>query len=289
MAQSCPKVPFHGKFVDVSVHLRRDSVAARKDEEKILAVPRSYRESSITMKHCHLAVFAFTLLLSTAAFCQSDSETGTPGVGVKVSSLGVGSEVATPVVRIVNFRAGFNVLGYSRNFSKDGISYGGHLNFKTIEGHIDIFPFGGKFHVSPGFLAYLDDPIKATAFVPGAQSFTLGGTVYYSDPATPTNGTGKIDFNQGAPIITVGWGNLVPRKHSKHFSFPVELGIAFQGPPKATLNLSGNVCDSPGINCRSVADPNVQAGIAAEQNKINNSVSFFQTYPIIAAGFGYKF
>ncbi|MGC1371246.1 MAG: hypothetical protein WA824_03815 [Candidatus Sulfotelmatobacter sp.] len=235
-------------------------------------------------------VCATLFLCAAVTFCQSDSNLGAVGVGVKVSTLGVGAEVATPVLRRVNLRAGFNVLGYSRGFSNDGISYDGHLNFKTVEGHIDFFPFGGKFHVSLGFLAYLDDPIKATAFVPGGQSFTLGGVTYYSDTAVPTSGSGKIDFNQGAPTLTVGWGNLVPRKHGKHFSFPVELGVAFQGSPQSTLNLTGNVCALPGVGCRSVAsDPTVQSNVVAQQNKINNSISFLQAYPIISAGFGYKF
>jgi hypothetical protein len=244
------------------------------------------------LQELRLAVFACTLLLlsSAAAPGQSNSGEGSVGVGVKVSTLGVGAEVATEVLPRLNFRAGFNVLGYSTDFSKDGVPYDGHLNFKTIEGHIDFFPFGGKFHVSPGFLAYLDDPIKASAFVPGGQSFTLGGVTFYSDTAVPTSGTGKIDFNQAAPIITVGWGNLVPRHHDKHFSFPVELGVAFQGSPKATLNLIGNVCTSPGANCSPAATtPTVQTQVIAEQNKINNSVSFFQAYPIISLGFGYKF
>jgi hypothetical protein len=249
-------------------------------------------ETKEMLQQFRFVVFACTLLLSstTVALGQSDSELGSVGVGVKVSTLGVGAEVATYVARQVNFRAGFNVLGYSTDFSKDGIPYDGHLNFKTIEGHIDIFPFGGKFHVSPGFLAYLDDPIKATAFVPGGQSFTLGGEVFYSDTAAPTTGTGKIDFNQAAPMLTVGWGNLVPRRHNKHFSFPFELGVAFQGPPKATLNLAGNVCASAGANCSPAAStPIVQTQVVAEQNKINNSVAFFQAYPIISVGFGYKF
>ena len=90
-------------------------------------------------------------------------------------------------------------------------------------------------------------------------------------------------------MATFGWGNLVPRNHS-HFSAPVELGVAFQGSPKATLNLAGNVCDSPGVNCRSVAsDPTVQSNIVAEQTKVNNSLSFFKAYPIISVGFGYSF
>ncbi|HYM75891.1 MAG TPA: hypothetical protein VE377_07925 [Candidatus Dormibacteraeota bacterium] len=212
------------------------------------------------------------------------------GGGVKVSTLGVGAEVATRVLWRANLRAGFNVLGYSRTFDKDGISYDGHLAFKAVEAHFDFFPWAGNFHVGPGVIGYIGDPIKARATVPGNQNFSLGGVTYYSDPASPTNANGRIDFNQIAPIVTIGWGNLVPRRKSKRFSVPFEMGVAFQGSPKATLGLSGNVCTSPGVNCSNAAnDPNVQSNVLAEQNKLNNSMSFFKVYPIISLGFGYKF
>jgi hypothetical protein len=211
------------------------------------------------------------------------------GIGVKGSFLGGGAEVAVRVTHHTNVRAGFNMFTYSRDFNKDSIAYNGQLNFKSVEAHYDIYPFAGKFHVSPGVLAYIGNPITATAAVPGGQSFSLGGTTYYSDSGTPVTGNGKINFNRAAPMATIGWGNLVPRNHS-HFSVPVELGVAFQGSPKATLNLAGNVCDSPGVNCRSVAsDPTVQSNIVAEQTKVNNSMSFFKAYPIISVGFGYSF
>jgi hypothetical protein len=193
------------------------------------------------------------------------------------------------VTHHTNVRAGFNMFTYSRDFNKDSIAYNGQLNFKSVEAHYDIYPFAGKFHVSPGVLAYIGNPITATAAVPGGESFSLGGTTYYSDSGTPVTGNGKINFNRAAPMATIGWGNLVPRNHS-HFSVPVELGVAFQGSPKATLNLACNVCDSPGINCRSVAsDPTVQSNVVAEQTKVNNSMSFFKAYPIISVGFGYSF
>ncbi|HET9408299.1 MAG TPA: hypothetical protein VFO39_13750 [Candidatus Sulfotelmatobacter sp.] len=211
------------------------------------------------------------------------------GVGVKVSFLGAGIEAATRVTQKTNFRAGFNMFSYSRGFGKDGVSYNGSLDFKTVEGHFDIFPFGGGFRVSPGFLAYIGDPITASAAVPGGKQFSLGGTQYISDPTVPVTGRGKINFNSAAPTVTFGWGNLVSRKEGKHFSVPVELGVAFQGSPKATLGLAGNVCDTTGTNCRSVSDPTVQANIVSEQTKVNNSMSFFKVYPIISVGFGYKF
>lgn len=231
---------------------------------------------------------------STSATSKSlavDKDSGLMGAGVKVSTLGGGAEVAVRVTHRTNVRAGFNVITYGRGFDKDGITYKGQLNFKTFEAHYDIFLWAKSFHISGGVLAYATDPITATALVPGNQSFTLGGVPYYSDPANPTSAKGKIVFNRAAPTITFGFGNLVPRGESKHFSIPVELGVAFQGSPKATLGLAGSVCDSAaGTNCRSVpSDPAVQANIASEQNKINNSMSFFKVYPIISLGLGYKF
>ena len=217
-------------------------------------------------------------------------ELGKLGVGVKVSLLGGGVEMATPVTHRSNVRAGFNIFSYSRNFDKDGISYAGQIGFKTIEAHYDIFPFAGRFHISPGVLTYIGDPVTANASVPANQSFSLGDQSYYSDSARPVTGKGKINFNRAAPMFTVGWGNLVSRRESSHFSVPFEIGVAFQGSPKASLNLAGNVCDSPGFNCRSAAtDPGVQQQVVAEQTKINNSMSFFKVYPIISVGFGYKF
>jgi hypothetical protein len=236
-----------------------------------------------------LGIVTCGVLLAALCSAQSDSS-GHFGVGVKASFLGGGVEAAARATHRTNVRAGFNMISYSRGFNKDGVTYNGSIGFKTVEAHYDIFPFAGSFHVSPGVLAYMGDPITATAAVPGGQSFSLGGTTYYSDVAAPVTGHGKIDFNRAAPLATFGFGNLIPRKASKHFSVPVEFGAAFQGSPKAALNLAGNVCDSPGVNCRSVAtDPTAQANILSEQTKINNSMSFFKAYPIISVGLGYKF
>jgi hypothetical protein len=226
-------------------------------------------------------------LLAAVSYAQ---DSGSFGIGIKGSLLGGGVEAAARVTHRTNIRAGFDIFDYSRTFTKDNVPYGGQLNFRTIEAHYDIFPWARSFHFSPGVLIYAATPITATASIPGGQSFSLGGVSYISDPTTPVGGNGNIKFNQASPMATLGWGNLVPRKASKHFSFPVEFGVAFQGSPKATLNLAGNVCDSTGANCRSIAsDPTVQANIVSEQNKLNNSMRFFKMYPIISFGLGYKF
>lgn len=218
---------------------------------------------------------------------RSSGDSGWFGIGVKTSFLGVGAEVATRITHHSNARAGFNILGYSRSFSKDGVNYGGHLGFRTVEAHYDIYPWAGNFHVSPGVLAYLGNPVTGNAIVPGNQSFTLGGQTYYSDPSAPMTAKGKMNFNQVSPTATIGWGNLVRR--NKRFSIPFEIGAAFQGSPKTTLNLTGNVCNAPGVACMSTSNATVQSNVVAEQVKINKSLSAFKAYPIISVGFGYKF
>ncbi|HZE22454.1 MAG TPA: hypothetical protein VE054_00560 [Blattabacteriaceae bacterium] len=225
------------------------------------------------------------------AKAKPSGDSGWFGIGVKTSFLGVGAELAARVSHHSNARAGFNILGYSRTFSKDGISYGGHLSFRTIEAHYDIYPWAGNFHVSPGVLAYMGNPITANAIVPGNQSFSLGGQTYYSDSSAPVTANGKMNFNQVSPTATFGWGNLVRR--NKRFSIPVEIGAAFQGSPKSMLNLAGNVCNAPSgtllRSCMSTASASVQGNVVAEQVKINKSLSAFKVYPIISVGFGYKF
>src|SRR5579885_2704204 len=168
--------------------------------------------------------------LNSGAPAAAGSIADSFGIGVKASLLGVGAEVATRVTHHSNARVGFNILGYSRNFSKDGINYNGHLSFRTVEAHYDIFPWARSFHVSPGVLAYIGNPVTANALVPGNQSFTLGGQTYYSDPSAPVAASGKVNFNQVSPMATVGWGNLV--RESRRFSIPVEFGVAFQGSPR---------------------------------------------------------
>ena len=121
----------------------------------------------------------------------------------------------------------------------------------------------------------------------------VGNPFHYSDPASPTSASGHVNFNQVAPTVTIGWGNLVHRD-SKHFSVPVELGVAFQGSPKSILGLTGNVCNHPstmplGRTCTPTSDPTVQQNVVAEQNKLNNNLKPFKYYPIISVGFGYKF
>jgi hypothetical protein len=234
---------------------------------------------------------AFSIGLSSA-LCVAQSDSPAPfssvAVGIKASLLGAGAEAATPLSRRVNLRGGFNAFSYNRTFSKDGVAYAGQLNFRSGEAHLDWFPFGGSFHLSPGALIYNGNQIKANASVPGGKTFTLNGATYTSDPADPVTGLGKVDFKKAGPMFTLGWGNLLPRGH-RRFSVPFEIGAIYTGAPRAALNLAGSACDSNGANCTPIAsNPAIQANMLAEQNKLNKDMNAFKFYPVISIGFGIR-
>lgn len=210
------------------------------------------------------------------------------GIGVKVSTLGAGIEVATPLGQKFNVRGGFNMMRLNHTFNSNGITYSGQLQFQSGEAHLDYFPFWG-IHVSPGLLFYNGNQITASAAVSGGQTFSIGGTTYESDPATPVTGTGKLDFVKVAPSIMLGVGNLIPRS-GRHYSFLFEVGAVYEGSARAALNLTGNVCAVGGGSCRAISsDPTVQANVAAQQVKIQNDVNPYRFFPVISLGVGFNF
>ncbi len=213
------------------------------------------------------------------------------GIGVKISLLGVGVEVATPLGNKFDVRGGFNFITLNHTFNKDGIPYAGSLNWRSGEANLDWFFFRGL-HLSPGLLFYDGNKVTATASVPSGDTFTLNGTSYESSSASPMTGAGSIGFNKVAPTLRVGVGSLVPRS-GRHWSILAEAGVAYQGSPHAALNFTGTVCTPPntsGPECVDAAtDSGVQANILGEQTKINNDLKFFKFYPLLSLGVGFNF
>jgi len=211
------------------------------------------------------------------------------GLGVKISPLGIGGEAAVALTKRINVRGGGNVFSYSHTFDKDGINYAGRLAFRSGEAHLDLFPFAEGLHVGPGLLFYDGNNINAGAGVGAGRTFTLGGVSYSSGAANPVTGTGKLAFNKAAPMVTIGFGNLIPRNR-RRFSLTTEFGVAYMGIPKASLALQGTACTVPAVVCVNAAtDAAVQSDVAAEVAKVNHNLSAAKIWPIASFGFGVNF
>ena len=211
------------------------------------------------------------------------------GVGVKLSTLGIGFDGAVATTDRSNVRVGFNFFNFNHDFDNDGITFAGHLKLRSVTAQFDWFPTGGGFHVSPGLMIYNGNRFEADALVPGGQQFTLGNDRLLSDPSNPVNGAAKVSFDKVAPEITVGWGNVAPRG-DRRWSIPVELGVVFSRAPTAVLGLLGSACLTNGTNCRNVAlEPRLQADVQQEQTDLNDDLEALKIIPIFSIGFGYRF
>lgn len=215
----------------------------------------------------------------------------TLAVDAKVGVLGIGFEAATPLSMHLNLRAGANFFSYTDNLTSDGITYNANLRMRSSEASVDYFPWARSFHISPGALLYNGNQVTGNANVPSGQTFTLNGTTYTSSATDPVNGNGSVTFNKAAPKLTVGWGNMIPRS-GRHWSVPVELGFAYVGDPKVVLNLNGTACYTyqGAPYCADVAtDPTIHANVVAQQQKLANDAADARFFPILSAGFAYRF
>lgn len=222
--------------------------------------------------------------------------------GAGVSPLGVGVQFSTNINQHLNIRAIGNAFKYSDSFTVSNVPATANLKLGSAGVLADFYPFHTGFRLSGGALFLNRNQLNASTTLSGGDSITLNGNTYYSantNPvtgATPLNGTGKLILNTTRPsaVLTTGWGNHV--KRSGHLSFPVEIGVAFVGTPKATMNLTGWACqDAAQTECSNVADPknsvaaDFQNNLNAQIAKWNSDIEPLKTYPIVSAGIAYSF
>jgi len=211
------------------------------------------------------------------------------GAGVKASTLGIGVEGAAAVTGRSNVRFGVNQFNYSETLAAHGINYDAKLKLSSLQLNYDQYLVRG-FHISPGLLFNNGNKADATAFVPGGESFTLGGARYYSSLSNPISGLANVKVQKTAPMVLMGFGNLLPRS-GRHFGVNLEGGVVFQGSPETTVSLAGAACAvSPTSGCANAnADPIVQSNLRLEQNKLNDDLRPLRYYPVVSLGISWQF
>src|ERR1700761_4608248 len=214
------------------------------------------------------------------------------GAGLYAGLGGAGFDLATPLARKFNVRAGAEYFRYSTTFADQGADVAVQLRLQSEHASLDWFPLGGRFRVSPTAVFANDNRARATALVAAGTSITLNGQSYISSPTGPLHGAGSVDFRKGSPGFTLGWGNLVSRIGS-HFSFPVEAGFYYVGQPGLKVTFTGSACDPslPATNaCQSVVqDPAFQQSLSEFIAHNSHNLSYASYLPIFRFGFGYSF
>jgi len=220
------------------------------------ASPALYAESAAPLSFSSsIASDEFAAPGATAAGAQSaatpSKQSSLPfsglAVGVNFGLAGIGFDVATPLIhQWINLRGGASFLSYTPStITTDNVNVNGTIKFQNAAAMVDVFPFHGRFRLSGGMTIYNNTGLTATLLVPGGQSISFGGSTYYSEPLNannpfgPITGTGVFTFggNNIVPRVTIGTGNMVPKKG--HFTFESEIGFQYFSAPTVAYNISG--------------------------------------------------
>ena len=136
---------------------------------------------------------------------------------------------------------------------------------------LDWAPLGPFFRVTGG-LVLNANKVDVTAQATGG-TFTLGGTTYSAADVGTLTGTVKSG-NSAAPYLGIGYGRVA----GAGVNFYADLGVMFQGTPKASLTATCGPA-TPAALCSQI-----QASTALEAVDLQDSIKNFKYFPVASIG-----
>lgn len=176
------------------------------------------------------------------------------GIGARIGTTGVGADVAWQVAPTLSARVGYSGLSWDRDTSTDNVRYDGKLKLSNLNTFVDWSPLG-PFRLTGGVI------FNGNKYDVRGES---GGGAIVGQVKT-----GK----SAAPYLGIGYGNV----SGAGVNFYADLGVMFQGSPKASLSAE---CGS--INPVACAQLRQQA--ADEEARLRDKLKDFKYYPVLNIG-----
>ncbi|MDR2015357.1 MAG: hypothetical protein LBP99_07010 [Azoarcus sp.] len=231
------------------------------------------------MKTVFHKMFAIAAMFScfSPSVMADDANVSAANIGVsgELGTTGVGMHVTVPVSQKLNARFGVNYFDYNMNGNTSEVDYKFKLKLNTFDALADWHPLDNGFRVTGGLL-WNGNKIDAKAKARNG-TYEINGNTY--DAAQAGDLKGRIDFNDVAPYLGIGWGNA-PK--SKGWSFSGDFGVIFQGSP--SVSLKNQNCTAGALVCDQLAQD-----VNKERENLKDKVNNYQYYPVIRFGVGYRF
>lgn len=236
-----------------------------------------------------LVLLGLPQLVSAQSAAAGSSNKPAVGIAVTAGSLGIGVAGAVRVHSKVNLRAGFNFFSLTRDFddSESNITYVGQMKLRSVTAHVDYFPFGGGFHISPMFALSHGSKVTLSSLIPAGKTIDIDDVPYQSSSSNPIKVAGEVSFKSGKPGVTIGFGNIAG---GHRVTVPFELGVIFASAPVGKLSFTGTACQSNGSNCKDIAtDATIQSHVKAQELDLNDTIRPFRFYPVLTLGLSFRF
>lgn len=193
-------------------------------------------------------------------------------VGLKAGLLGFGVEYAYAPADRWAVRGGLNAARLGFDTRESGIDYDVDLVFDSVSLAVDFHPSGGALRVSAGLLR------NENRFDVESRSrgqITIGGDVY--DASEVGVLLGRVDFDEHAPFVGIGWD--ASRRRGRRIGWSLDVGLLRQGSPRVALTATGPISELPEL----------QSDLAIEEAELADSVDDFKLAPYGALGIVIRF
>ncbi len=200
------------------------------------------------------------------------------GLDVTAGTLGYGGGVGLALSESFNARLYVAGLSYARDFESSGVDYKARLQLRNAPLLLDWHVGGSLFRISAGVMLN-DDKLTVDARPTAGATYTFNNVTYTS--AQVGSATGVIKFNRAAPYIGFGFGRPIARHRG--LSFAMDLGGAYLGKAKASLNVT---CGA-GVPANQCAQ--IQSDANAEAVQLGEDMKSYRWYPVIQAHLTYAF
>ena len=192
------------------------------------------------------------------------------GVGVRAGTTGLGADIGWSLAPTLSARVGYSALDWNRDVDSGGVRYDGKLKLSNLSGLIDFSPLG-PFRLTGGVV--LNNNRYDVNGQPSNGTFDIGGRTYNASDVGSLSGRVKSGRSL-APYLGIGYGNVA----GAGVNFYADVGILFQGSPRADLNAT---C---GASLSASGCAQLQSDVAAERARLEDRLKSFRYYPVINVG-----
>jgi len=215
-------------------------------------------------------VHVVRLLLTLAALLGAGSSSAA-GVGIRAGTTGIGGDVAFDLVPTLSARFGYSWLNFNTSVDSSDTNYDAKAKLSNGNLFLDWAPLGPFFRVTGG-LVLNANKVDVTAQATGG-TYTLGGTMYPAAAIGNLTGTVKSG-SSAAPYLGIGYGRVA----GAGVNFYADLGVMFQGTPKATLTATCSP-GTPAALCNQI-----QASTVLEAIDLQDNIKNFKYFPVASIG-----
>jgi hypothetical protein len=188
------------------------------------------------------------------------------GVVARGGTLGLGGELSFDINKFVGLRGGIGAIPVKPSGTFGDVDFQINPPSSLTNAGIDLYPTGGAFRLSGGFL--LSHDFNMEGQYTGTQTVTINGTQYTGTQTGTVRGA--FDYSSAAPYATFGFAG-----RGKGFGLSLDIGAAMLGSPTLKLTADGPIAQNATF----------QQNLTAEQVKDQKKADkYMKILPLVSLG-----